>query len=778
MSVFTISDKGIEQVLETYNYMLNFWDNTNNMTGETKLKIEEVQEFLNTLNKSMGALISHMRREAVEGTSGKLKDTLVRDEFRDAEAAAAAAAAAALKARKSNAESTYFYDEPKKTSLLLKVDSTMEDSPINASALFDILSKIVSMKEDATIREYVKAYIAKNPLVDSRGAAITSKKGIDAAIDAAVSLIKTFQQSSKVESLFKKYQLNTPAKLLEIYRDLKSVLPYFTQPKSAPGASSGETVHAVGHAFLGGDGLIGGAKSYLEQINEIDSDIQNKRTELARLTTSSIGFAPLSTSDQIKKQALDDSINILETKKLEIKNKQSYLSKRTIATIKGPTSYKINENEYLINKAVEALKSNVKTHTIQLESGTPIPITSFADLRKYIINYTNDPITILLRLTNLNPINLDDILPKIIEDTLKITTNDKGILEINNTGDGKVEMPNPLGNKANREEYNKKFKANTCYGFGGTASSEFCVSLLNHCLASDKESVEKCRNLFASEDWSVLKDIGIQNTNIFLIKEFLLKIGYPRINDTFSGDIDSWFEVIKTRYDIAGNTPLLESIQQNDKLREVITDMVTKYNKIIKAQRSSRNSSSNSLKFHLPRKMKGGDNHSILNTNLYELNGGRNENLINFSSVSPSEKIYNIFKELVKDQNITTAYKNFFDKMQRNIENNNHNIDNEVVQQFNTLLHSFKESEGKLNKLLQTMHNFAWFLGKNVDSTNLSEEEKKLNTEANSKLSKMLNDETIQAYNTAREKLLTSLNNRSKKMIAIAASHPMILIAN
>ena len=132
----------------------------------------------------------------------------------------------------------------------------------------------------------------------------------------------------------------------------------------------------------------------------------------------------------------------------------------------------------------------------------------------------------------------------------------------------------------------------------------------------------------------------------------------------------------------------------------------------------------------------------------------------------------------MKDQNITTAYKNFFDKMQKNIENKNHDISSDVKNHFYDLLQSFKESEGKLNKLLQTMHNFAWFLGKNIDSTTLSDEEKLLNVEARKKLAHVLTDENIQAYNAAREKLLTSLNNRSKKIIAIAASHPMILVAN
>jgi hypothetical protein len=177
--------------------------------------------------------------------------------------------------------------------------------------------------------------------------------------------------------------------------------------------------------------------------------------------------------------------------------------------------------------------------------------------------------------------------------------------------------------------------------------------------------------------------------------------------------------------------------------------------------------------------MKGGDSdfHSLLNTNLYELNGGANENVTQLSGIlSPSERIYKIFKDLVKDQNITSAYRNFFDKMEKNIENNNKNIDSGVRQNFNVLLQSFKESEEKLNKLLQTMHNFAWFLGKQDSSVNLTEEQKKLNEEAVIKLDQALNNENLEAYNAAREKLVNSLNKKSHKIISIAAGHPMVLI--
>ena len=116
--------------------------------------------------------------------------------------------------------------------------------------------------------------------------------------------------------------------------------------------------------------------------------------------------------------------------------------------------------------------------------------------------------------------------------------------------------------------------------------------------------------------------------------------------------------------------------------------------------------------------------------------------------------------------------------MKRNIENNNHDIDDQVVQQFNTLLKSFRESEEKLNKLLQTMHNFAWFLGSNVDTSDLTDDEKKFNNEASDKLKSVLNEENIQAYNAAREKLVNSLNRKSRKMLSIAANYPFILIAS
>jgi hypothetical protein len=718
-------------------------------SGELILTKERVSEFISILNSIILRLTQQLRKDSETKPSYKEGEAMVAEKLRVAQ---------------SSSKYTYFYDQSAQSnqSKFVKNDNG-EYSKMGG--MYDIITKMLSLNTEDKIKEYVAAYVKL-----TKSAASVNTTAI-AAIKAAI---------GKKTDLTTAFGEETQDGVIKIDRILEPVYVYFTKSEAISSDVSGPAtvpVHGAKPLGYGGGGLTGGAKSYLQQIKDIDSEILKYNRERRTLLSKNPVFTPLPPNEQTRKDSLDLLIDNLNNKKLKIKSEELFISRRRNQTIEGSSSYKINENEYLINQAVKALKNNETDHEIPLQNGTLIPISDFAALREYIINYTNDPITLLLRLTNLNPINLDDMLPKIIDDKLSITTNDKGILQVK-IADSNVEMPNPLGNKANREEFNKKFKANTCYGLGGDTAYPFCVSLLNHCLASDKLSLGKCKNLFASPDWSVLKELGIQNTNIFLIKEFLLKIGYPRTNDTFNSDISSWFEVIKTRYDLEEDKSLLENIQRNEKLKEVIEGMVTKYNKIIKAQKSSRDSSSTSLKFHLPMKMKGGDNNSLLNANLYELNGGRNENLINFSSVSPSEKIYNIFKELVKDQNITTAYKNFFDKMQKNIENNNHNIETEVVEYFNDLLRSFKASEEKLNKLLQTMHNFAWFLGKNVDSTNLSDEEKKLNTEANNKLSKMLNEETIQAYNKAREKLLTSLNNRSKKMIAIAASHPMILIAN
>jgi hypothetical protein len=76
------------------------------------------------------------------------------------------------------------------------------------------------------------------------------------------------------------------------------------------------------------------------------------------------------------------------------------------------------------------------------------------------------------------------------------------------------------------------------------------------------------------------------------------------------------------------------------------------------------------------------------------------------------------------------------------------------------------------------MHNFAWFLGQTVNTSNLSEAEKKTNETAAEKLNKVLNEENINAYNAAREKLVNSLNKKSQKIISIAAGHPFILIGN
>lgn len=497
-----------------------------------------------------------------------------------------------------------------------------------------------------------------------------------------------------------------------------------------------------------------GAKSNIPDIERL----QQRKSELER--------EPISEASRKEIKHIGDKIKLLTKQMLSTRPEKV-----------GIESFKINELEYLINSAIDDLKNKIPVKLPSKDDfSLDITVTNFKELRQYILNHTNDPITILLRLPTLERIYLDDFLPKILDDTFKVRRNSEGILKvINNTSNESVDMPDPLGNPYNRKAFSAKYKENKCYGLGGDKSSDFCVSLLNKCLASDDVSLNECKVLFNEPDWKDLIEDGIKNTNVFLIKEFLIKIGYPRINNNFDTNFDSWIDIIEKRYNLEDKA--LSDIKQNDKLKIAISGMVSKYNKIINAERPTKTGDRMSLRFHIPMK-KGGDYQSILNTNLYELNGGGKENILNLPAISPSQKIYNIFKELVKDQNITNTYKNFFDKMKRNIENNNHDIDDQVVQQFNTLLKSFRESEEKLNKLLQTMHNFAWFLGSNVDTSDLTDDEKKFNQEASDKLKSVLNEENIQAYNAAREKLVNSLNRKSRKMLSIAANYPFILIAS
>jgi len=636
----------------------------------------------------------------------------------------------------------------------------------DTTALIEIGEIIKSLDTEKKIENYYKRHKITMNIAEDEPA---FKKAITDAKTAIDTAEESFFKSAKDSGAEKKYTD-------DIKVVIASVFKYFTKELKVSGASSSGRAAApaketdkegakIKSLFDSGGGamLSGGADSILKRLKEIE-------TEKARIPS---GIALLSvTSASLKKQYID-TIAALKLEENKIKTSAEYLSMRGSTPV-ARDRYKINEEEYIINSAIEAIKNN-KNNTVSYQfthtSGTPITITDFNSLRTYILEYSNDPITLLLKLTDLSPISLDDFLPKIEDDKLTISRNEKGILVVN-INDEKVEMPNPLGNKNNRQEFSTKYKANSCYGLGGNQSDSFCVNILNKCLASDEKSLQECRKLFTSSDWEKIKAEGIKNSNIYLIKEFLLKIGYPRINDRFDTNIDTWFDIVKSRY--SANDTVLGKIKTNDKLKEVIVDMVEKYNRINDLEKKSRSTSSRN--FHLP--MKGGENMSIINSNLYELYGGLNQNVVNLPSLSPSQKIYNIFKELVKDQDITSKYRNFFDKMEKNIENQNYNIDSSVRNNFNVLLTSFKQSEEKLNKLLQTMHNFAWFLGQTVNTSNLSEADKKINATATEKLNKVLNQENINAYNAAREKLVNSLNKKSQKLISIAAGHPFILIAS
>lgn len=674
-----------------------------------------------------------------------------------------AAAATLSSAEKSIAKKVYDeYKAKQKSSLRFYFpDNVIIDVPDTTTIDESIIFKLV-LKINSITNNNLDAYISKNNLKNTDGTSIDAGE---------IGKMKTVLDFS-----------NADASNVKLLHNLFNKSPAGAAVTSSvtgkvTGTAAGEGIFK---GSAGGGGIVktmtAGGPSILQKLDNIEREFKNIETKVKSLSKE---FLSASTST-IRKNEITKDMNILTQNESQLRLQKDAImndirkaySSRSMASLSDRDTYKINEDEYLINKSVEALKKNEDYIINDPNGGFIKTISSFSDLRDYIINHTSDPVTLLLKLTDIHPISLNDYLPAIEDDKLTIIRNDKGILIVKNN-DEQIEMPNPSGNKHNRQAYSTKFKNNQCYGFGGPQSNEFCVSLLNNCLASDKNSLEKCRELFARDEWENVIDEGIQNTNIFFIKEFLLKIGYPRNNNKFDTNIDSWFNVIKSRYDIT-DASMLKNIQNNDKLKQAISGMVAKYNKIIEIERKSNSTSSRN--FHLP--MKGGDNMSIINSNLYELYGGLNQNVVNLPSLSPSQKVYNIFKELVKDQDITSKYRNFFDKMEKNIENQNHNIDSGVRQNFNALLESFKQSEEKLNKLLQTMHNFAWFLGQTVNTSNLSDAEKKINEEAADRLNKALNEENINAYNAAREKLVNSLNKKSQKLISIAAGHPFILIAS
>jgi len=271
-------------------------------------------------------------------------------------------------------------------------------------------------------------------------------------------------QEKKLDSLLRETRLG------EVFDILKDILPLFIAPISHN--SRGEAGVAeiglgtgFGHGSGAGGGVkvygkdysaAGGAVSYNKQMDDIRKEI-NTKEKRKEVLLAPYGLAAPPAKIATELQQLEDSIVTLTTKLDSIITEGLLLSSRQNKTRSNLTSFKINENEYYINKAIESLKAGTTTpYQITLSDGSLFDITTFQDLRNYIIEHTNDPVTLLLKLTGLNPIHLDDMLPSIIEDTFTIKTNDKGILQVQDINEEIVEMPNPLGNKNNRKEFSKK----------------------------------------------------------------------------------------------------------------------------------------------------------------------------------------------------------------------------------------------------------------------------------------------------------------------------------
>ena len=115
--------------------------------------------------------------------------------------------------------------------------------------------------------------------------------------------------------------------------------------------------------------------------------------------------------------------------------------------------------------------------------------------------------------------------------------------------------------------------------------------------------------------------------------------------------------------------------------------------------------------------------------------------------------------------------------MQTKIESHGKEISQTIKNDFQKSLESFQKSEGKLNKLLQMVHNFAWFLGSPINDANLSEEQKALNKQAEDLLKSgdIMTEGNITAYNEARNKLVASMKKRTNHIIGLMSPYSVVI---
>jgi hypothetical protein len=578
-------------------------------------------------------------------------------------------------------------------------------------------------------------------------------------------------------------QNGKPSKATDLPLSLSSYFEPIEYGRSGAARAASATRVEVPSVTAAADAFSGGGINSRYQIGgvvppSIATELEQLRKEFKRVTNEYDTFIGTLTMGTISKVQATN-INRLQAKQEQLRKQITnyrdiifgkFLSSRSSSN----KNYKIDQNVLMINEAVEAINSNDQYTFRDMDGNEVATVKTFYQLRKYIIDNMNDYTQLLILLSQPNLITLESAMPLAqITPSKYMLKRENGILIVEFDG-VKQDMPNLFEHRKEYTEAASKSKSK-CYGFVDndvTQAQDFCVELLLKCLADNGDSLTSCKQLFKQDNWKHLVVKGIKNTNIYLIEKFLLAIGYPKTGGTFSSKIDDWFEVMKIKYSL--NDQEYQQIMKNDNLQQAIILMVEKYNAIIKEEKNQRQREISTLApmYGPHAKLVGGD---LLNINL-NLSGGTS--ILNLNKSSPSESIYKIFKEIVKESDITKSYSDFFSKMENKINSENKEINFDIKNKFRLELEAFKKSEGKLNKLSQLMHNFAWFLGVSVNDSNLSEEQKALNKKAEDllKTGNVLNETKINSYNEIREKLTASLKKKTNTMLGLVYPFPFLFV--
>ena len=438
-------------------------------------------------------------------------------------------------------------------------------------------------------------------------------------------------------------------------------------------------------------------------------------------------------------------------KKLQEQQKM-YMSTR------GAQATKINTTAEMITEAVKEIQNNA---TYRIPEGFPsqgITVTTLRELRNYILNnIKNDAVFLALMTTNLG-LNLNTVLPEYNQVVVEEQPQSQlvnGILVLIDENN-KYPMPNFAGDPKNRKKFNDLYTKDSCFGFGPVKHNATCTALLLDCIHGDTDN---CRNLLASDQFKDMISEDMEKTNVFMIAKLLDNIGYPRSENgiKFDPDMNNWYSKIQTFFSLditnTAQKSILENIKSNKRLKLALEHMIRKYNKyanVLNRTNSKIKTSALSAVYG-----KGGDaSAALLAYDGYNTTGGAFDVQILDGKPRNINVIYEFAKDLKDKYDITKQYTKLFSTVDSNIRNKNLVIDNTLELEYKNALDSFKNTEVKLNKLLQLFTNFVFLLHKDEKDDAVS----------NTILDSVLNEDSMKKYIAARNKIMISLNNKRTKM--------------